>query len=86
MKTKKQRTPQEDMERIARLEGVPVEAVRQEIERVIRLGFLNADPQVRARWNRMPCQGEMPTPEETIEYLKEELRIRNAGSMVGKKG
>lgn len=69
----KRRTLAESMELIARLEGVPVEAIRHEFERVIRLGFLHPDPQVRARWGTLPCQGEQPTPEEVVEYLWAEL-------------
>lgn len=86
MKQKKQRTFQENLERIARLEGVPVEAVRYEMERVIRLGLLSLDPQVRARWSAIPCKGGLPTPEEVVAYISTETERKNWETFLAKKG
>lgn len=82
MKQKKQTTFQEKLEYLARREGVSVEEIRYEMDRVIRLGFLSADPQVRAKWNAMPCKGEMPTPEEVVEYLSADIAKRNREALL----
>ena len=60
---------QEVMRQTAIREGVSVETLRREMERAIRAGFENDDPEIHARWEKIPCKGDVPTPEELLEYL-----------------
>lgn len=32
-------------------------------------GFNSKDPSARAMWAQIPCEGEMPTPEELIAWV-----------------
>lgn len=54
---------------IAMKEGVPVEEVRKHIKLAMLAGLCNQDPVIQARWKKVPCKGEVPTPEELITYL-----------------
>lgn len=54
---------------IAQREGIAVEEVRKAMERAMLAGLSSQDPAVQARWKRIPCKGDVPTPEELITYL-----------------
>lgn len=54
---------------IAIREGVTVEEVRKQIKIAMLAGLCSQDPNVQARWKKIPCKGEVPTPEELIIYL-----------------
>lgn len=85
MNRKKNRTFQENLEYLARRDGVTVEEVRYEMERVIRLGFLSPDPQIRAKWNAIPCKGEMPTPEEVVAHISADAERKNWETFLAEK-
>ena len=53
---------------IALKEGTTVEAVYQNIQEAIDVGFDNPDPAVQAAWSQIPFSGSRPTPEEVISY------------------
>lgn len=36
-------------------------------------GLLSPDPVIKMRWKEIPCEGEVPTPEELILYLAERV-------------
>ncbi len=54
---------------IAIKEGVSVEELRKQIKLAMLAGLCNQDPVIQARWRKVPCKGEVPTPEELITYL-----------------
>lgn len=54
---------------IAMQEGVTVEEVRKQIKLAMLSGMRSQDPVVQARWERIPCKGELPMPEELITYI-----------------
>ncbi len=54
---------------IAMKEGVTVEEVRKQIKLAMLAGLCNQDPVIQARWKKVTCKGEVPTPEELITYL-----------------
>ena len=54
---------------IAMKEGVTVEEVRKQIKLAMFAGLCSQDPAVQARWKKVPCKGELPTPEELITYI-----------------
>lgn len=69
-----------DMEKIykkiAEDNGVSAGEVRQAIQEAIEEAYtnpLNASEAARAYQRRIPCKGEMPTPEELIFYLSDEI-------------
>lgn len=63
------KTPEELIRKTARKFGVSEQTVREEIKSSIRMGFFSPDPKERAKMASVPCEGEMPTPEELITYL-----------------
>ena len=50
-----------------------VEAVRLEMKQAVLAGLLNPDPEVQATWKSIPCEGEVPTPEELIVWMASKL-------------
>jgi len=55
-----------------------VEKVKEKISKRIWEGLHDPDSERRAQWERIPCAGEIPTPEEWLHYsvkrLKEDAR------------
>lgn len=64
-------------ERLARDRGVSVEEVRSMIVARIKQGWDDPDPDKRAQWRKIPCIGEIPTPDEWLRYAVE--KIKNDG-------
>lgn len=60
--------------------GKPVSEIRKEIEKAMFVGLCSQDPAVQAYWRQIPCQGEVPTPEEVIAYLALETKKRQTES------
>lgn len=54
---------------LARQKGISVDTIRREIEIAIELASQNPDPEARAFWLTIPCEGSRPTPEEVISYI-----------------
>lgn len=54
---------------VARIHGVPLEVVTEEIELVIKQGLASPDPTVRSRWEQIPHKGECPTAGEVVAHL-----------------
>ena len=57
------------IQRIAKKEGITGEAVCKEMKFAMLVGLCSQDPEIQARWGKVPCKGEIPTPEELITYL-----------------
>ena len=57
------------IQHVARHAGMTAEEARRQMELAMRAGLCNQDPAVQARWKRIPCRGEVPTPEELIVFL-----------------
>lgn len=51
-------------ERLARERNITVEEMRAIISARIEAGMNDPDPEKRAQWERIPCTGKIPTPEE----------------------
>lgn len=58
---------------VAMREGVSVSYVEAEIQKAMLYGMNSSDPQVRAQWDRIPCAGDYPTPEEFIVWITSEF-------------
>lgn len=61
-------------ERLAKERNTTVEDIRSQITARIEAGLHDPDPVRRAQWERIPCAGEVPTPEEWLRYAVEQLR------------
>ncbi len=55
-------------------EGKTVEEIEKEIKKAILIGLCSQDTKVQAYWNRIPCEGEVPTPDEVIAFLADETK------------
>ena len=56
------------LERLARENKTTVEVMREKITARIKAGLNDPDPERRAQWEKIPHAGEIPTPEEWLEY------------------
>lgn len=61
------------LERLACERGITVEEMRGIISARIERGQNNPDPEKRAQWRKIPCVGEIPTPDEWLKYVVEHL-------------
>ena len=58
---------------IAERNGVSIDYVRTEIQKIIDIGINNPDPKIRAYWKSIPYKGERPTPDEVIRFFANEM-------------
>ena len=63
-------------ERFARERGITVEEMRAIISARIERGWNDSDPEKQAQWRKIPCAGEIPTPDEWLEYVVKKRAIR----------
>ena len=61
------------IEKVARREHKAVEEVRTAMIEAMTEGFNSKDPAARAMWAQIPCEGEIPTPEELIAWVGKRL-------------
>ena len=61
-------------ERLAKERNTTVEDIRSQITARIEAGLRDPDPVRRAQWERIPCAGEIPTPEEWLRYAVERIQ------------
>ena len=64
------------IKKLAERDGVSVDYVRKHMQLAMLNGLCSTDPQVKMYWNSIPCEGEVPTPEELIVHLAETVRHR----------
>lgn len=62
--------------KIALREGITVEEVRTEMKKAMLIGLCSQDPAIRAKWKKIPCKGDIPTPEELIVYMVQHVKER----------
>lgn len=61
-------------ERLARERGISVEEMRVIISARIKKGWNDPNPEKRAQWRKIPCAGDLPTPDEWLRYAVERIR------------
>lgn len=61
-------------ERFVRERGITVEEMRAIISARIERGWNDPDPEKRMQWRKIPCIGEIPTPDEWLKYAVERLK------------
>ncbi len=69
-------------ERLARERGITLEEMRGIISARIGRGWDDADSVKRAQWRKIPCAGEMPTPDEWLKYAVEKLESEGRGDLL----
>ena len=62
------------IERIAKENHTTVEEVRLQIKVSMINGLVSSDPKIKAYWRSIPCEGDIPTPEELIAYTADVVR------------
>lgn len=68
------------IQEVAKRNGVSVREVRREIMFAIRTAAASTDPRSRAAFDAIPRKGDLPTPEEFIEYTAQQARLRMPGT------
>lgn len=68
-------------ERLARERNITVEEMRAIISARIEKGWNDPDSEKRAQWRKIPCEGEMPTPDEWLRYVVERLDADGHGNL-----
>ena len=59
---------------LAERDHTTVEKVKEKISKRIWEGLHDPDPERRAQWERIPCAGDVPTPEEWLRYSVKRLK------------
>lgn len=59
---------------LARERNMTVEEIRGMISAQIEKGWNSSEPKKRAQWRKIPCCGEIPTPDEWLQYTVERLQ------------
>ena len=61
-------------ERMARERNISVEEMRAIISDRIEKGGNDKDPVKREQWRKIPCAGEVPTPDEWLSYVAKKIK------------
>lgn len=71
-------------ERMARERNISVEEMRAIISDRIEKGWDNKDLIKREQWRKIPCTGEIPTPDEWLSYVIKKIKDDGQGSLLRK--
>lgn len=74
MNNRQKRIAEEAFKKLAEIEGVTVEYVRNEIMIAMQAAMNDPDPDIQAWWKQIPCEGEIPTPEEFIIHASGQIK------------
>ena len=69
-------------ERLARERGITGEERRAIISARIEKGWDDPNPEKRAQWRKIPCAGELPTPDEWLRYAVEKINDDGQGNLL----
>ena len=50
----------------------------------IEEGWNDLDPEKRAQWRKIPCKGELPTPDEWLRYAVERIKDDGRDELIRK--
>lgn len=70
----KQLVAENAIKKIADREGVTPDYVKTQIQISMMNGLCSTDPTVKAFWASVPREKEVPTPEELIIYISENIK------------
>ena len=71
-------------ERMARERNISVEEMRVIISDRIEKGWNDEDPVKREQWRKIPCVGEVPTPDEWLSYVINKINDDGQGNLLRK--
>ena len=71
-------------ERMARERNISVEEMRAIISDRIEKGWNDKDPVKREQWRKIPCAGEIPTPDEWLSYVIKKIKDDGQGNLLRK--
>ena len=77
-KTAKRIVAENAIRKIAEREGVSTEYVRKQMQIAMLNGLCSTDPKVKAFWDAVPREKDIPTPEELILYISETVRRKRS--------
>lgn len=77
-KNEKQRVAENAIRKIAEREGVTVESARKHMQIAMINGLCSTNPKVKAFWDSIPREKEVPTPEELIIYVSETIKRKGS--------
>lgn len=60
-------------DRWAKERNITVEEMKAIISARIEKGWNDSNPEKRSQWRKIPCAGEIPTPDEWLRYVVETL-------------
>lgn len=69
-------------ELLAKERNITVEEMREIISARISKGWNDPDSEKRAQWRKIPCEGEMPTPDEWLKYVVERLETEGRSGLL----
>lgn len=69
-------------ERLARERNITVEEMQEIISARIKKGWNDPEPKKRAQWRKIPCEGEMPMPEEWLKYAVETIEAEGYSDLL----
>lgn len=69
-------------ERLARERNITVEEMRAIISARIERGLHDPNPEKREQWEKIPCAGKIPTPDEWLKYAVEILEAEGHGALL----
>lgn len=69
-------------ERLACERNITVEEMKQIISNRIEQGLCNPDPEKRKSWEAIPCEGDVPTPEEWLKYAVGKLEMSDQRNLL----
>ena len=71
-------------ERMARERNISVEEMRAIISDRIEKGWNDEDPVKREQWRKIPCVGEISTPDEWMRYAVERIKFDDRDDLLRK--
>lgn len=63
--------------KMAKQQNTTPEAIRKHIQIAMLNGLVSEDPTIRAEFKKIPCSGDIPTPEEVIAYYSSKITNYN---------
>lgn len=69
-------------ERMAREREITVEEMRAIISERIEKGWNDEDQVKREQWRKIPCTGEIPTPDEWLSYVVEKIWVKGRENLL----
>ncbi|MCX7614528.1 MAG: hypothetical protein N2Z65_02080 [Clostridiales bacterium] len=74
MDRKKLQIVESAFKQISICEGKTVNEIKKEIKKAMRISLCNQDPKIQSYWKRIPCESDIPTPEEFLAFLVDESK------------